>query len=223
MTEKTTLAELAVTHGGASRVFHQHRLDFCCNGRRSLADACAERGLDASALLTEIAREAAISPTTRNWATEPLPALVSHIVSTYHARLREVMPDLIRMARKVEARHGDKPTCPTGLTALLASMHEEVLDHLQKEEQILFPLIASGYGSRASGPVMAMEHEHEGHRENLLRLRALTDDLTPPLEACTTWRALYLGMQQLERELMEHINLENNVLFPRALASGLSA
>ena len=92
-----------------------------------------------------------------------------------------------------------------------------VLEHLDKEEQILFPIIVRGMGTRASAPVHTLELEHEHHKEDLLRIRALTADLQPPEEACTTWRALYLGLQQLEQELMEHIHLENNVLFRRAL------
>jgi regulator of cell morphogenesis and NO signaling len=223
MTAKTSLAELAVTHAGAARVFHRHRLDFCCGGRRPLDEVCREQGLDAAAILDAIGREDPLTPDGPAWATEPLPALIQHIVGTYHARLRDVLPELVMMADKVERRHGDKASCPRGLPALLTSMHEEVLDHLQKEEQILFPMIASGMGSRASGPVMVMEHEHQAHAENLQRVRAITAGLTPPPEACTTWRALYLGLQQLEQELMDHIHLENNILFPRALAGDIAA
>jgi regulator of cell morphogenesis and NO signaling len=95
--------------------------------------------------------------------------------------------------------------------------HAEVLDHLAKEEGVLFPLILSGRGHAAGGPVQVMEMEHDGHRQNLEALRVLTNGFTPPAEACVTWRALYLGLQQLEQELMEHIHLENNVLFQRAL------
>jgi regulator of cell morphogenesis and NO signaling len=94
-----------------------------------------------------------------------------------------------------------------------------VLDHLEKEETILFPAIVRGAGARASGAVDVMEREHEHHKGDLLRIRALTSELTPPPEACTTWRALYTGLQQLEQELMEHIHLENNILFRRALAA----
>jgi regulator of cell morphogenesis and NO signaling len=96
-------------------------------------------------------------------------------------------------------------------------MHMDVLDHLAKEEQVLFPLIRSGQGRLAAGPAHAMEREHQDHGRNLARMRDLTNDLTPPQEACTTWRALYLRLESLENELMEHIHLENNVLFPRAL------
>jgi regulator of cell morphogenesis and NO signaling len=218
MTTSTTLAEIAVTHPGAARVFHRHRLDFCCGGRRSLADACEERALDPDRVLADIEAEAVPEGSVR-WGEAPLPDLVAFIVNTYHQRLRATLPDLVRMARRVEERHGDKPGCPRGLAAHLDAMHTSVLDHLRKEEQILFPLIVAGQGRNAAAPVHVMELEHEHHREDLLALRRLTADLTPPAEACTTWRALYLGLQQLEQELMEHIHLENNVLFRRALVA----
>lgn len=212
-----TLAELAVQRPGAARVFFQHRLDFCCGGRRPLDEACRERGLDATAILDEIDAAASVHAERPRWDREPLAALVEFIVSTYHWRLRRDLPDLIEMARRVERKHGDKPGCPHGLTAHLEEMHAAVLEHLQKEEQILFPMIVRGVGNRAAGPVQVMEMEHEHHRESLARLRELTADLRPPAAACTTWRALYVGLCQLEQELMEHIHLENNVLFPRAL------
>jgi regulator of cell morphogenesis and NO signaling len=123
------------------------------------------------------------------------------------------------MAQKVEVRHADKVSCPKGLGALLVAMHEDVLDHLEKEEQVLFPMILAGQGASAVGPVHVMEREHDEHGRNLRRVRELTGDLQPPAEACVTWRALYLGLQQFEEELMAHIHLENNILFRRALVA----
>jgi regulator of cell morphogenesis and NO signaling len=219
MTTSTTLAEIAVTHPAAARVFHRHRLDFCCGGRRPLDEVCRERQLDPDAILASIAEEDPLVPEPRRWDEAPLAALIAHITSVYHARLREQLPALIAMARRVEARHADKATCPRGLAAHLGAMHEAVIGHLQKEEQILFPLILAGMAGRAGGPVRAMEVEHEHHGEDLEVVRTLTTDLVAPAEACTTWRALYLGLQQFEQELMEHIHLENNILFRRALAS----
>ncbi|MEW6271874.1 MAG: hemerythrin domain-containing protein [Thermodesulfobacteriota bacterium] len=113
--------------------------------------------------------------------------------------------------------HGAKPSCPRGLAAHLATMSEEVEGHLAKEEQVLFPLIVAGVGERARMPMHVMMLEHEDHGESLRRTRELTANLVPPPEACTSWRALYLGLEQLEAELFEHIHLENNVLFPRVL------
>jgi regulator of cell morphogenesis and NO signaling len=212
----TTLAELAVTHPAAARVFYSNRLDFCCGGKRPFADACRERGLDANAILDEIRRAEAVAEPAVRWELAPLPALVDHIVTHYHHRLRTELPHLVDMARRVEARHRDKASCPVGLTALLEHVEQSTLDHLEKEEVILFPLITRRACAHVAGPVSVMELEHEHHKESLLRIRALTTDLKPPAEACTTWRALYTGLQQFEQELMEHIHLENNVLFRRA-------
>ena len=218
MDQTTTLAEIAVTFPEAARIFYQHRLDFCCGGRRSLAEACQERGLDAQAVLDDIARQPPPDADSARWDRAALPTLVDHIVEHFHRRLRQALPELVRMARRVEARHGDKAVCPAGLAEHLEHVQTAVFDHLEKEEQILFPMILRGMGARAAGPVHVMEVEHEHHKHDLLRIRALTSDLVPPAEACTTWRALYLGLQQLEQELMEHIHLENNILFRRALA-----
>jgi regulator of cell morphogenesis and NO signaling len=217
MNHSISLAELAVTHPAAARVFYRNRLDFCCGGRRSLADACTEKGLDADDILEAIAIEDPQMPDATRWDTQPLPALVEHIVGTYHRRLRQTLPELVRMARKVEAVHGEKASCPKGLADMLDGVQVAVLDHLDKEEQILFPIVMRGMGANASAPIHALEVEHEHHKEHLIAIRSATTDLTPPPEACTTWRALYLGLQHLEQELMEHIHLENNVLFRRAL------
>jgi regulator of cell morphogenesis and NO signaling len=216
MKPTTTLADLATAHPSASRVFHRYRLDFCCGGRRALADACQERGLDQAVILDEIARESAedIAP---RWDVAPIPEMVAFIVSRYHDRLREELPQLVALASTVETKHAEKPSCPRGLARHLTAVHENVLAHLAKEEKVLFPLILDGMGRMAAGPIRVMEQEHDDHREGLLQTRALTNDLTPPAEACTSWRALYLRLDALEADLMEHIHLENNVLFPRVL------
>ena len=215
----TTLADLAVTHPAASRVFHRHGLDFCCHGRRPLAEACAERGLAAEGVIAEIAAEEAAAPDLPRWDERPLAELVRHIVDFYHQRLRVELPELISLAAKVETRHADKASCPRGLQAHLEEVHQAVLEHLAKEEQVLFPMILGGRGRMAAGPIHVMEAEHDDHAESLRKTRRLTADLVAPDEACPTWRALYLRLAALEAELMDHIHLENNVLFRRVLAA----
>ena len=217
MTSSSTLADLATTHPAAARVFYRHGLDFCCGGRRPRSDVCAERGLDAATVIAAIESEERLTDDDPRWDLEPLTNLMAFIVNTYHRRLRESLPELIHMAEKVETRHGDKASCPKGLATLLIAMNECVLEHLSKEERVLFPLIANGQGRIAVGPVHIMEMEHEEHARALESVRRLTNNFEPPAEACVTWRALYLGLQQLEEELMLHIHLENNVLFRRAL------
>ena len=214
-----TLADLAVTHPAASRVFYRHGLDFCCHGRRPLAEACSERGLAPEEVIAEIAREQSEAADLPRWDERPIPELVKHIVDHYHLRLRVELPELISLAAKVERRHAEKASCPRGLRAHLEAVHQSVLDHLAKEEQILFPMILAGRGQNAVAPISVMESEHLDHAENLEKTRQLTADLAPPEEACPTWKALYLRLGHLESELMEHIHLENNVLFRRVLAA----
>ncbi len=218
MNPTQTLADLAVSHPAASGVFLAYELDFCCKGRRPLIDACREKGLDADAVLADIAAREADAPDSQRWADAPIADLIDHIVGFYHARHRVDLPEIAALAAKVEEVHADKPTCPRGLRAHIEAVHAAVLDHLDKEEGILFPLILGGRGFHAAGPIAVMEREHAEHGENLAMTRRLTANLTPPPEACTTWRALYARLGALEAELMEHIHLENNVLFQRTLA-----
>lgn len=212
-----TLAHLAVTRPGATRVFLKYGLDFCCRGRRPLEEACTKKGLAPDTILAEIAAEDASGGDLTMKASQPIPDLVDFIETYYHTRHRADLPELIAMAEKVERVHSKKPTCPRDLAAHLRAVHISILEHLSKEEEILFPMIRSGYGSQAGAPIRAMEQEHEDHGKSLARLRDLTADFTAPPEACATWRALYLRLGRLADELMEHIHLENNVLFPRAL------
>jgi regulator of cell morphogenesis and NO signaling len=215
----TTLADLAVTHPAASRVFRRHGLDFCCHGRRPLAEACAERGLAAEGVIAEITGEQASAPDLPRWDERPLGELVHHIVDFYHQRLRVELPELVSLAAKVETRHADKPSCPRGIRRHLEETYQAVLEHLAKEEQVLFPMILAGRGRMAAGPIHVMEAEHDDHAVGLRETRRLTADLVAPEEACPTWRALYLRLAAFEAELMDHIHLENNVLFRRVLAA----
>lgn len=223
MSSNATLADLATAYPAASRIFHRLGLDYCCGGRRALDDACRERGLDPAEVLAAITAEASgpqSGPRPEGdlpWSQRPLGDLVDFIVTRYHQALRRELPELVALADKVETRHAGKAACPAGLADHLRLVHTAVLEHLDKEERILFPMILAGRGEGAAGPVQVMEHEHRDHAANLARIRELTHDLVPPEEACTSWRALYLRLNALEAELMEHIHLENNVLFPRAL------
>lgn len=216
-TPTTTLAHLATTIPGASRVFARHRLDFCCQGNRPLADACRDRNLDAEAVLAEITAETRKDEAFERWDERPLPELIDHILERYHAAHREEVPRLVAMAQKVEAVHGERSDCPVGLHAHLTGMADELESHMQKEEQILFPLLRAGRGAVAQAPIQVMETEHEDHARNLELTRTLTRNLTPPADACGTWKALYLGLEELEAEIMRHVHLENHVLFPRAV------
>ncbi|MEP6864344.1 MAG: iron-sulfur cluster repair di-iron protein [Deltaproteobacteria bacterium] len=217
----TTLADFARTQPSATRVFMRHKLDFCCGGRKSLADACASRGLDADQILRELDVEARRGDDPPSWERRTQSELADHIESHYHAALRKDVPLLINASRKVERVHADKPGVPAGLADVLVEFLGEMEQHMQKEERVLFPMLRRGVrGEGVYMPVRMMESEHDSHREYLERIRGLTDDLQLPPHACATWTALYNGLAHVEAELMQHIHLENNILFSRATREG---
>jgi len=217
----TSLGDLAAANPSATRVFLRHRLDFCCGGRRSLAEACQRAGLDANAIVAELEQEANRDDTATHWDKRSQTELADHIESHYHAALRRDLPPLIEAARKVERVHAQKPGVPTGLANVLTEFFAEMQSHMGKEEKILFPMIRRGQrGEAVYMPVRMMEGEHDSHREQLATIRVLTDDLRLPAHACATWTALYRGLETVEAELMQHIHLENNILFSRATLRG---
>lgn len=214
-----TLAALATTEPAATRVFLRHKLDFCCGGKRTLAHACDQAGLDPAAIERELDDEARRGDDAVGWERRSPTELADHIEAHYHAALRRDVPPLIEAARKVERVHADKPDVPAGLADELTRFWDEMTQHMHKEEAVLFPLLRRGArGPSVAPPVAVMRHEHDDHAAHLARIRALTGELTAPPYACATWRALYAGLAQLEADLMVHIHLENNILFARATA-----
>ena len=138
-----SVGDLASKRPGASRVFHRHGLDFCCGGGASLHEACAAAGLSIDSIVAEIHDEGAKHTPFERWEERPLTDVIHHILGRFHEPHREELPRLLAMARKVEAVHGEKPDCPRGLADHLERMSEELELHMQKEEQVLFPLIRS--------------------------------------------------------------------------------
>lgn len=227
ITADTSVGAVATEHPLATRVFARHGIDFCCGGGRPLADICEEKGLPVEQMLAEIETEiSAADKESVRWDEEPIPALIEHIVRTFHEPHREELPRLVAMAKKVNNVHGHRnPDALAGIEHTIMALRAELEQHMMKEEQILFPMIASGQGAMAGGPISVMEQEHVEAGEMLRRLRELTDDYTLPEDACNTWRALWAGLEDFERAVHEHIHLENNILHKRALegASGMWA
>jgi regulator of cell morphogenesis and NO signaling len=188
------LGQIAVQLPGATAVFRRLKLDFCCGGQVSLRQAAQDKGLNLDGVVEELSR---LDRSDEAPATVAPAPLIDHILSRYHEVHRAQLPELIRMARRVEA------------------MEAELQDHMQKEETILFPLLKAGGNPFVVHPIGVMRAEHTSHGETLEQLAALTHDATPPIGACNTWRALYAGIAQLTDDLINHIHLENNVLFPQ--------
>jgi regulator of cell morphogenesis and NO signaling len=224
ISESTTVADIVVSLPSSVRVFQRYGIDFCCGGKTSLAAACDRQGVAAADVVNAI-EAAAAQPAKddRDWTSEPLGALIDHIVATYHNPLREELPRLESMAAKVRSVHGSKASHLARLEAIVSELSAELVMHMKKEEVILFPAIRrveSGAGRPAlpiSAPIAVMEDEHDHAGALLAELRAITAGYAPPAWACATFRALYRGLAEVESEMHVHVHLENNILFPRAL------
>ncbi len=212
-----SLGDLASAYPMSMSVFARHGLDFCCGGRASLKQACVEQGIDCRTVIKDVEVELArneVQP--RNWSSAPTADLLEHIVSHYHELHRRDLPEILKLARRVEGRHGDKPAYPSGLVQFLEHIRNELEQHMHKEECILFPLLMSGRMEQAQMPIQVMVAEHLAHGDNLEKLGQMLGDHPLPQDACNSWRLLFLRLEQLQMDLREHIHLENNELFPRA-------
>ncbi len=207
-----SLGTLAGQIPGATGVFHRYRLDFCCKGEQHLGVVLQEKQLDAETILNELQQLLQRPEAGVNWQGQGASTLINHILKNYHDVHRIQVPELIRLAQRVERVHATHPQCPEGLAEHLMTLLQELESHMLKEEQILFPLLLS-QNTWPNGPIQVMRMEHTQHGEALEETRRLTQQGQLPEGACNTWRALYLGLAALERDLMDHIHLENNILF----------
>lgn len=217
------IGQIACALPGATRVFHQYKLDFCCGGHKSLREAAEKRGVNLDALLAELAPLQNEDSHDKDWRGAPAQELIEYILQRFHERHRQQLPELIRLAQRVEQVHGDRPDCPNGLAEHLEIMFQDLLSHMMKEEQILFPMLLRGNQLGAQAPISMMRHEHDQHGDALAGLIELTNDIVHPVDACNTWRALYAGLNVLREDLMQHIHLENNVLFLNAEQAATAA
>ena len=212
-----TVASVLDTHPGAARVFARHKIDFCCRGQRPIAEAAERASVPLAALVHEIESLAVEPPSVA--PDLPTEALIALIVERHHRPLDEELPRLRALSIKVARVHGG----PVNLAVAdhFAALEAELVPHMDKEERVLFPLLTAG-DPRSRAPITVMLEEHELVGEILRELRQLTHDYALPDEACGSWRALWQGLEALEHDLHEHIHLENNVLFPRALSPGFA-
>lgn len=232
VTPQTTVAEIAGAMPRAIPVFQKHGIDFCCGGRRALSEVCSERGVGFDTILGEIeATGQRPAGADTDWATEPLGALIDHILARFHAGLKQELPRLLALAEKVATVHGaNHPDTLPALRDTFGALKEELDAHLDKEENVLFPYVreleTAARGLRpafsiplglASGAIGVIEREHEVAGLALKTIHRLTEGFRPPDDACGSFRALYAGLEIFEADLHTHIHLENNILFPRAM------
>jgi regulator of cell morphogenesis and NO signaling len=228
-----TVGELAVEIPNATREFEKLGIDYCCGGSRTLGEACAEAKISVDEALDRLQKSMTAAPrsTGQDWQNQLLADLIGHITSTHHVFVREECPRIEALAAKVVSVHGKNHPELLQVQELFSALAEELRVHLMKEEQVLFPYVSRMEESVLSGepvppamfgtvvnPVRMMMQEHDGAGDVLRSLRTVTKDYTLPEDACISYRTLYQALQGFEADLHQHIHLENNILFPRAVA-----
>lgn len=233
MTVKT-VRELAVENPAATRVFEKFGIDYCCGGNQSLEQACDKANLSIDQFLDslEIAKESArAAQQVRDWQKEPLSELVTHIKNTHHKYTREEIVRLRALLQKVCSVHGKNHPELFEIQATFTGLAQELTTHMMKEDMVLFPYIvrmeeavmqkepvlSAPFGTVAN-PVAMMEHEHDSAGNALRAMRKASGEYVAPTDACVSYQTLYSALSAFEADLHQHIHLENNILFPRAIA-----
>jgi regulator of cell morphogenesis and NO signaling len=229
-TADTTVREIALENPAAIRVFEKFGIDYCCGGRKPLAQACEERALDSAAVLAALEESGAPAEAScTDWATAELGALCQHIVTVHHAYVRAEITRLSFFANKVVARHGAAHPELIRIQELTEEISNDMLQHMAKEEMVLFPYIAQlernigecgppsiGCFGTVQNPIRMMMAEHEAAGAIMAQIRGLTQGYTAPAGACPTYRGFFQALADFESDLHRHVHLENNILFPRA-------
>jgi regulator of cell morphogenesis and NO signaling len=226
-----TVREIALEQPSSIRVFEHYGIDYCCGGRKPLAEACIAGKLEVDTVIAALEAAAKIAnPSGLDWARASLENLSGHIVATHHAYVKKELPRLAELAVKVVSRHGATKAELPVIQTTLAKLDEELSQHLAKEEAILFPYIVELERAHAAGtarphgcfgtianPIAMMTQEHDAAGTLLAEIRLLSHNFVTPADACPTYHAFYDGLKEFEQDLHQHIHLENNILFPRAI------
>lgn len=223
----TSLGELVLEHPGRSRLLDRLGIDYCSGGKLPLATACLLRGLDIDEVCQELAgldeEEGGDLLGDVDWLIAPLGKLIDHILEVHHAYLRRELPRLRRLLAKVVRAHQQRHAELCEAAQVFEALQRELVPHMAKEEQILFPCIRQLEASpsraepgRVTDPIWVMQNEHRRACDALSRLRWLTGGYATPRDGCASYAALMNGLAELEADLHLHMHKENNILFPRA-------
>ncbi len=223
-----TVAAIALRFPHAIDLLNQYRLDYCCNGKKNFADACRKKNLNPEKVWEEIQRTDSTRHEHRDrFQSWNLALLIDYIVLNHHQYVQDAIPEIKALLTKVCNVHGTEQPALFKIQEDFNNLSNELLAHLPKEEEILFPAIKNlereqmlahdpSQVSHLKMPISVMEHEHDVAGELIKSIRSLTDNYLPPAYACPTFQITYKMLQEFDEDLMQHIHLENNILFPKA-------
>jgi regulator of cell morphogenesis and NO signaling len=229
--DETKVKDIALSNPSATQILEDAGLDYCCGGGKSLHEACLHADVSPEEILKSLRENSKhVSPNEANWILAPLGDLTRHIRERHHRYVREAIARVQSLMDKVEAKHGKDHAEIADIRRLFTEVGREMIMHMQKEEQILFPYIDalekanSAHGSveppffqTVRNPIHAMMKEHDAAGELVKQIRKASSEYAAPADACTSYRALYQDLREFEADLHQHVHLENNILFPRAV------
>jgi regulator of cell morphogenesis and NO signaling len=228
ITEQQTLSAIALEHYQVIPVFEKYDLDFCCRGKRTLSQACDEKNISVTEVLSEMQLAKTISKPVMPFTEMSAEQLISYILIHHHFYVKNAIPVIINHLEKLIAKHGDRYPNLVKVFELFKDVKDELEPHMQKEELVLFPRIkeiaalvlqhkdlnhAPAY---INSPIQVMESEHDNAGQAMFEIRRLTNNYTAPEDACTTHKVCMDELKAFETDLHQHVHLENNILFPMA-------
>lgn len=227
----TKVKDIALSNPKARQILEDAGVDYCCSGSKSLHEACMHTNVPAEEILKRLRENSEqVGPGETAWFSAPLADLTRHIREKHHQYVRGAIPRVRTLLEKVKAKHVEKHPEVGDIQLLFTEVGQEMIMHMQKEEQILFPYIDAveravnekktpepPFFGTVRNPIQAMMSEHDSAGELVKQMRKASGDYVPPADACTSYQALYEELRQFEEDLHEHVHLENNILFPRAV------
>lgn len=229
--KETTIGELVAKDYRKAQVFKKFGIDFCCGGKKTLSEVCNKKGIDIHRVEDELKNVDQQSQRTGdNYQNWELDFTCDYIINTHHNYVRESIPFLSEISQKVARVHGEHHPELVKVAEVFAGIAADLSMHLMKEENILFPYIKEMVLAKKTGmplpqaqfgqvanPITVMEQEHEGAGEDLSEIRELTNNYDVPADACTSYRILFKKLEEFEDDLHQHVHMENNILFPKAI------
>lgn len=226
------VGNIAAANAATLRIFEANGIDYCCGGKLSLEQACSRAHVEIGtviAALEALDRQPVAQPE-KNWNDASASELINHIVEKHHSFVRAEIPRIEALLVKVNGRHGAAHPELGRVQELFGAVAQELQSHLMREEQVLFPYIRQMEASnRGNGPapsacfgsvefpISRMLADHDDAGELFASMRSSTNGYALPDGSCQSYAALYRALDEFERDLHQHIHLENNILFPRAI------
>lgn len=226
--ENLTVGEIVANNPKAAEIFIGLNVDFCCGGKKNFVEVCKKQGKEPQEIWNEIEAISQKNSPSLDFKSFEIDFLIDYVNNVHHTYIYKNLPEIKYFVEKVSTKHGEKYVYLNELSVLYHELEYDLLSHLPKEENIIFPygkaLMAAAkvnqqpdtpFFGTVANPIGVMHHEHERAGEILFRMRELTNNYTPPVDACNSHLVMLSKLAELDADLIQHIHIENNILFPK--------